>query len=407
MLSMDSPPPGLRPKPAITTGPACRLCGARLHRTLIDLGSIPLASGLDDRPYPLHVRMCDSCALVQIAENLPPELATTPARRTLACQTKAKHHAETMRRRLCLSTESLVIQIGNTDRNLLKPYQSAGIPVLGIAPAPNAGIPIEAATFSTGTAMEIAVRHGCADLVIADNVLPLVPDLFDFVAGLASILRPNGMAILQVPYLLSLVEATQFDAFSHDIYTYLTLRVLEHALRAVGLRLFDAERLPTDGGQLRVQACHTVGPHPARPGLKAVRLAERFAELDRRDFYSGFSERVSIRRTEIHDFLTTRRAAGRRVCAYGATPRGVTLLNCCGITTEEITCVADPDPARLGRVLPGSRIPIVSHEVLVTDPPDDIIILPWQNASEIALDVTPLRQRGTQLWTLIPRITRV
>jgi SAM-dependent methyltransferase len=419
MLSMRTAPRLVRSWTPPATEPPCRLCGGRLYRTLIDLGDLPLAnrtlapSGTDDPPYSLHVRMCDNCSLVQVADTAPPEALAAPRShpptRSAACLTRAAHHAETMRRRLRLGAESLVMEIGSRDGTLLHPFQAAGIPVLGIAPEPNAaiGIPAEIAFFNTETAMQIAVRHGCADLVIADNVLPYVPDLFDFAAGLASILRPNGIMILQVPHLLSLVQTLQFDAFRHDAYTYLSLRVLEHVLRSVGLRVFDAERLPDHGGLLRVHVCHAVGPHGARPGLKAVRHAERFAELDRRDFYSGFSGRVAVAQAEIRDFLQTRHAAGRRVAAYGAATRGITLLNCCGITTREIACVADPDPAMFGRLLPGSRIPIVPLETLLTQPPDDILILPWPVAAEIALELAPLRQLGTQLWTPLPRIARV
>jgi hypothetical protein len=402
-----------------TAEPGCRLCGARLHRTLIDLGDVPLvnrtnaANAANDPSYPLHIRMCDNCTLVQVADLAAPE-ATNPAEpcrpaRSTVYLNRARHDAETMRKRLRLGAESLVIEIGARDGTVLHPFQAAGVPILGIGPEPNAAtdVPTQIALFNTETAMEVAVRHGCADLVFANNVLPFVPDLFDFAAGVASILRPNGILSVQVPHLLSLVQTTQFDAFRHDAYSYLSLRVLEHVSRAVGLRVFDAERLPDHGGTLRVLACHVDGPHAARPGLKSVRQAEGFAELDRRDIYSGFSTRSAVAQSEFRDFLRNRRAAGRRVAAYGTAARGSMLLNCCGITTEEITCAADPDPTQQGRLLPGSRIPIVPLETLMNDPPDDLVILPWPDAAEIVPELTPLRQLGTQFWTPIPRIVRV
>jgi hypothetical protein len=419
MLSMDSAPSEGHSWPPAETAPACRLCGARLRCTLIDLGQRPLANrtiapdAADAPSYSLHVRICDNCALVQLADAPPPASAATPKphrpARLAACVIQARHHAETMRKRLCLSADSLVIEIGGRDGTLLRSFQATGIPVLAInhAPTPTIGLPTEIAPFNTETAMEVAVRRGCADLVIANGVLPYVPDLFDFAAGLACILRPNGMLSLQVPHLLSLVQTLQFDAFRHDAYTYLSLRVLEHVLRSVGLRVFDAERLPNHGGLLQVHACHVAGPHTARPGLKVVRQGESFAELDRRDFYSGFSARVALVRTEIRDFLRNRRAAGRRVAAYGAVARGSMLLNDCGITTQEIAFVADPDPASHGRLLPGSRIPIAPLEALVTEHPDDVVILPWPEAADIALELAPLRQHGIQFWTPIPRIARV
>jgi SAM-dependent methyltransferase len=418
MLSMDSASPEIRSWTPAKTAPACRLCGARLHRTLIDLGERPLANrtiapdAADDQPHSLHVRICDNCTLVQLANAAPPEAAAAPRphqpARSAACLIQARNYAETMRKRLRLGAGSLVIEIGCRDGTLLRPFQAAGIPVLGIDPAPNPApdIPIEIASFNTGTAMEVAVRRGCADLVVANDVLPYAPDLFDFAAGLACILRPNGVLTVQVPHLLALVQKLQFDAFRHDSYSYLSLRVLEHVLRSVGLRVFDAERLPDHGGSVRVHACHAVAPHSARFGLKAVRLAEA-GDRDQEDLYTGFAGRVAAAQDEIREFLRTRHAAGRRVAAYGVAARGSMLLNRCGITTAEIACVAGPDPAMHGRLLPGSRIPVVPVETLLADPPDDVIILPWPDAAEIALKLAPLRQRGTHLWTPLPRIVRV
>ncbi|MGD0102662.1 MAG: class I SAM-dependent methyltransferase [Rhodopila sp.] len=424
-MSTDTGPNAVRPWTPALNDPSCRLCGARLHRTLIDLGHVPLANRTiaadapDDPPYRLHARICDNCTLVQVADVAPPETVSAPrphlSPRSAACLNQTRRHGDILRKRLRLNADSLVIEIGCNDGTLLHHFQAAGIPVLGIEPASAAGvrsdnrigIPTEIGLFNTGTAMEIAVRHGCADLVVANDVLPHAPDLFDFAAGLASILRPNGILALQVPHLLSLVQKMQFDAFRHDSYTYLSLRVLEHVLRSVGLRVFDAECLPDHGGSLRVHACHVVGPYAARPGLKAVRLTEGFGELERQDFYAGFSDRVATARDEIREFLRTRRTAGRRVAAYGAATRGSTLLHCCGITTEEIDYVADPDPDKHGRLLPGSRIPIVPVETLMATRPDDVVILPWPHAAEIAIKLLPLRQRGTQLWTPVPRVSRV
>lgn len=396
--------------------PACRLCGTRLIRTLIDLGYVPLtnrtlvADAPDDALHRLHLRICDHCTLVQLADVTAPTTFIRPtphvSQRSAAGLRESKRHAEVMRKQLRLNDHSLVIEIGSRNGTLLPHFQAAGIPVLGVesAATDDHQVPTAVGLFNTETAMEIAVQHGCADLVIATNVLAHAPDLFDFAAGLCSILRPNGVLILQVPHLLSLVQKMQFDAFRHDCYTYLSLHVLEQVLRPVGLRVFDAERLPDHGGSLRIHACHAAGPHAARPGLKAVRLVEGFAA---RDVYAGFSDRVSMARDEIRDFLETRRIAGRRMVAYGAVTRGGTLLNCCGITTQQIAYVADPDPAKHGRLLAGSRIPIRPVETLMDDPPDDILILPWPNAAEIGLRLLPLRHRGTQLWTAVPKIMRL
>jgi SAM-dependent methyltransferase len=401
MLGTHTAPPLASLWPPTVVEPACRLCGARLQRTLIDLGSLPLANGTvaahaaRDRSYRLHVRICDDCTLAQIADAPPPGPSSLPA----GYRTRSVAYAGTMLNRLRLGAESLVIEVGSNDGTMLPPFQAAGVPVLRIEPA--------TAPFDIEAAMEVAVRRGRADFVVAHDVLQYVPDPFDFAAGLASILRPNGIVSVQVPHLLSIVQKAQFDAFRHDCLSYFSLGVLEHMLRSVGLRVFDAERPPDDGGSLRVHACHAVAPYSARHGLKAVRLAEGFAELDRRDFHAGFSERVALVQADIREFLRSKLATGRRVAAYGAVTRGTMLLSCCGITARDIGCVAAPDPARHGRLLPGSRIPIVPLETLIADPPDDLVILPWPDAGDIAVELTGLRQRGTLLWTLLPRIARV
>ncbi|MEA2737448.1 MAG: hypothetical protein QOH05_755 [Acetobacteraceae bacterium] len=424
MLSTYAAPPAVRLWSATLTEPACRLCGARLHRTLIDFGPMPLANRTlaadapSDPLYRLHARICDNCTLVQVEDVAAPERVAAPrpylSARSSTGQNQARRHAEVLRKRLRLDAGSLVIEVGSNDGSFLRHFQAAGIPVLGIEPALNAaaaateaGIPTEISLFDTETAMAIAVRHGRADLVVANNVLPRAPDLFDFAAGLACILRPNGVLTVQVPHLLSLLQKVQFDAFRHDAYTYLSLRVLEHVLRSVGLRVFDAERLPDHGGSLRVHACHATGHYQARPGLKAVRLVEGLGTQDRHDIAAGFSDRAALARVEIQEFLRTRQVAGRRVAAYGAATRGSTLLHACGLSRTEIACVADPDPAKHGRLMQGSRIPIVPVEALLADPPDDILILPWPRAPEIAQKLLPFRQHGTHLWTPLPQIMRV
>ena len=424
MLTAPADMQAARPELPAVPAPACRLCGARLHRSLIDLGCLPLANrtvagGSPDEPsYPLHARICDGCTLVQLSDVAPADIVATPttylSSRSTSCVGQAKRYAETIRKRLRLDHDSLVIEIGSNDGYLLRHFQAANIPVLGIEPAANAakvsvalGIPTEISRFSTETAMEIAVRRGRADFVVANNIMPHVPDLFDFAAGFASILRPNGVLSVQVPHLLSLLQRIQFDAFRHDVYTYLSLQVLERILRSVGLRVFEAERLPDHAGSLRVHACHAESPYADKPGLKLVRQAEASATVAQPDLYTGFSDRVSAARDDIVSFLQIRREAGRRVAAYGAAARGTTMLNVCQITPDLVACVADPDPAKHGHRLPGCLIPIVPLDALFASPPDDILILPWTNAAEVAAPLQPLRQMGAQLWTPVPRIARV
>ncbi len=401
--------------------PACRLCGDRLTRSMVDFGALPLACRTRARgeslpAHDLRVLICDSCLLVQVRDPVPGDALAGPRHRPdpAAGLDQDQRFATAARQRLGLGPASLVIEVGSGDGAALRPFQDAGVPVLGIEPAADVaatavaqGIPTEAGLFNAATAMGTAVRFGRADLVLVRNVLPAVPDLFDFAAGFAGILRPKGIVVFQFPHLLPIIQKIQFDAFRHDRYNYLSLVVLEHVLRSVGLRAFDAERLADHGGSLRVYACHPRGPHAVRPALKAARQAEGWAGLDRPAGYQGFAARMAAAREDVRDFMRIRRAAGRRVAGYGVSARGTMMLNVCGVRSDQMAWVADPDPWQCGRALPGCGIPIVSPETLSDDRPDDLVILPWPRAAEIAASLLPLRQKGTQFWTFSPAIKRV
>jgi C-methyltransferase C-terminal domain/Putative zinc binding domain/Methyltransferase domain len=392
--------PELPLRPALLANPTCRLCGARLHRTVLDLGRMALASGTRapgdrDTPHPLHIRVCDSCLLVQVQDPVAakPHAALPP---TGAAQDQARRLSQALCHRMGLGVTSLVVEIGCRGPRLAPFFAQAGIPVV-----------TETAAFNAASAMDLAVRAGRADVVLANDVLPLVPDLFDFAAGFTALLRPKGILVLQVPHLLPVVQKVQFDVFRHDRPSYLSLCVIEQLLRSVGLRVFDAERLPDHGGSLRVYACHPRAPHATRPALKAIRHAETGAGLDHADSYAGYARRVEAAVDDVRDFLANRRAAGRRVAALGLATRGTALLNAGGITAAEIAWVADPAGRTTRAVLPGCGIQVVGPEALLEDRPSDLLILPWTRAPDLAAGLLPLRQKGTQFWVMIPAIRRV
>ena len=404
------------------TAPTCRLCGEKLTRSLVDLGATPLANtyltpeqarrGVD-QCFRLHARVCDSCLLVQVDQTVPPDAIFSDyayfSSYSESWVEHARRYAVAMIDRFDLGRESLVIEVASNDGYLLRHFQAAGIPVLGIEPAENvaeaarqAGIPTTCLFFGAETAMEIATTHGCADLIVANNVLAHVPDLFGFVAGVAAALHPRGVVTFEFPHILNLLEQVQFDTIYHEHYSYLSLLVVERVLRSTGLRAFDVERLPTHGGSLRVYACHERGPHSMRPGLRKARMIEVRMGLDQPKTYDGFAPRVAAVQREFLAFVAERRADGRRVAAYGAAAKGNTFLNSCGITRQEIMWVADRNPNKQGKLLPGSHVPIVSPEQLLEAPPHDLIILPWNIAPEITSQLSSLRQSGTRFWTACP-----
>ncbi len=409
------------------SAPACRLCGAPLTRSFVDLGFTPLANAYvtaaqaargEDRAYPLHARVCDACLLVQVdAVALPAEIFADYAYFSSISSTwvaHAAHYAAQMTERFGLGPHSLVVEVASNDGYLLQHFQRKGIPSLGVEPAANVaacarakGIHTEMLFFATDTARVLARNYGRADLAVANNVLAHVPDIRAFVSGFTEILRPDGVLTFEFPHLLSLIEQTQFDTIYHEHFSYLSLLAVEQVLQHCGLRAFDVQALPTHGGSLRVFACHTGAPHSVQAGLREVHEQETRAGLHLPESYAAFAPKVARVQAAFRDFVRTARRSGRRLAAYGAAAKGNTLLNTCGVTAEDIACVADRSPAKQGKLLPGSHMPIVTPEALIAQRPDDVVVLPWNIADEIAAELKPLRERGTRFWVAVPRLREV
>ena len=406
------------------TLPACRLCAAPMQRDLVDLGATPLANcyvtreeaarGID-RPYPLRVMVCDRCLLVQVTETIPPDAIFAAdyayfSSYSASWVAHARRYAQAMIERFGLAANSLVAEVASNDGYLLQHFRVAGIPVLGIEPAANVaaaarriGVPTEEKFFGADTAAGLAAQYGRADLMAANNVLAHVPDLPGFVAGFAAMLAPEGVVTFEFPHLLRLLEQVQFDTIYHEHFSYLSLLVVDHVLNEAGLRVFDVESLPTHGGSLRVFACRQTAHHAPCPGLDAVRAQESAAGLHRPDAYDSFAPKVARIRDGFRAFVTTERTNGRRLAGYGAAAKGNTFLNVCGITADDLTCVADRNPAKQGKLLPGSHIPVVSPDELAATRPDDVVVLPWNIADEVAAELAPLAAAGTRLWVAVPQ----
>jgi hypothetical protein len=402
---------------------SCRLCGAALSRCLVDLGEMPLANGFltptqlaagADRHYRLRVMVCDRCLLVQVAETVSPETIFAAdyayfSSYAASWVAHAERYATAMIARYGLSADTLVAEVASNDGYLLQHFHAAGIPVLGIEPAAGVaaaarrrGVPTEAMFFGADTAAGLAARYGRARLIAANNVLAHVPDLPGFAAGFAILLHQDGVATFEFPHVLRLLAEVQFDTIYHEHFSYLSLLVVEHVLRDAGLRVFDVEPLPTHGGSLRVFACHAEAGHAPRPGLEAVRAQEAAAGLHRPESYDSFAPQVAAIRDRFRSFVAEQRRRGRRLAGYGAAAKGNTFLNHCGITARDLLCVADSNPAKQGHLLPGSHIPVVSPDALAAARPDDVVVLPWNIADEVAAVLRPLRAGGTRLWLAMP-----
>jgi SAM-dependent methyltransferase len=406
----------------VSEPPACRSCGAPLRQTFIDLGEQPLSNSFltpeqleagDDPRYSLHVRICSECLLVQADQVVPPEaIFTDYAYFSSYSQSWLDHAArftEAATERLGLGPSSLVVEIASNDGYLLRNFVAAGIPVLGIEPAANvaavalgAGIPTDVAFFGREHAQAIRDRGPGADLVVANNVLAHVPALNDFVAGLAALLKPEGVVSIEVPHLLRMLERVEFDTIYHEHLCYFSLLSSRDVLARGGLRVFDVEEFSTHGGSLRLWA--SLDARPETPAVERVLAAERAAGLDSLDGYGSFAPRVARLLEELRAFLREARDEGRRVAAYAAAAKGNTLLNSAGVTTDESAYVVDRSPHKQGLFLPGSHLPIFDPEHVRSDRPDYLLLLAWNLRDEIVEQMAYVREWGCRFVVPVPRL---
>jgi SAM-dependent methyltransferase len=401
----------------------CRFCHAPLKRSFVDLGLQPLANsyvpvakaGMAEPRYPLHAKLCESCLLVQVDHDVPAEAIFSDYAYFSSYATSwvehARRYAEAMTARFGLGPQSLVVEVASNDGYLLQHFKTAGIGVLGVEPAANVaavagqkGIPSEVAFFNRETAERLRAAGKTADLMAANNVMAHVPELNQFVAGFAVLLKPQGVLTVEFPHLLNLIEQVQFDTIYHEHYSYLSLLAAEKIFAAHGLRVFDVEELPTHGGSLRLYVCHAAAGHLDGIGLARVRKKEAVAGLDRATAYDDFAPRVATVRDELRGFLAAAKVDGRKVCAYGAAAKGNTLLNYCGVTAQDIVAVYDKNPHKQQHLLPGSQIPIRAPEAIAEDRPDYLLILPWNLKAEIAAEQAQIRGWNGHFVIAIPQL---
>ncbi|MGH7288920.1 MAG: methyltransferase domain-containing protein, partial [Myxococcota bacterium] len=394
----------------------CRFCGSSESRPFVDLGMSPLcesflsADGLDRMEpfYPLDVFVCSRCFLVQLEEYVPPqEIFGEYAYFSSYSDSWLAHAASYSRaviERMELGSQSFVVELASNDGYLLRNFVSRGIPCLGIEPAANvakaasqAGVPTLVDFFGRRCARELVARGKLADLIVGNNVLAQVPDLNDFVAGVALLLAPNGVVTLEFPHLLELIERNQFDTIYHEHFSYFSLLTTERILAAHGLELFDVEELPTHGGSLRVFARHAAAePRGVTAAVEALRKRESEARLDSLAGYEGYAQRVAETKRNLLAFLIDAKRSGRTVVGYGAPGKGNTLLNYCGIRTDFIDFTVDRNPYKQGRFLPGTHIPIHAPERIDEVRPDYILILPWNFKDEIIEQLAYTRAWGAE-----------
>lgn len=401
----------------------CRFCATPLRESFVDLGMSPLSNAYPEANnllapetfYPLHAFVCHACFLVQLHELQTPDAIFSDyayfSSFSDSWLAHSKAFAGEMTARLGLGASSRVVEIASNDGYLLQYFKQRGIAVLGVEPARNvaaqaiaAGIPTLVEFFGTAQARRMVEAGQRADLLVGNNVLAHVPDLNDFVAGLALVLAPDGVLSMEFPHLMRLIDGNQFDTIYHEHFSYLSLFTVERVFAHHGLRLFDVEELPTHGGSLRVIACRADARHVATGRVEALRARELVAGYDRIETYRDFAARVIDTKCALLEFLIGARRDGKRVVGYGAPAKGNTLLNFCGVRTDLLAYTVDRSPHKQGRLLPGTRIPILSPDEIARTKPDYVLILPWNLRDEITAQMAHVRSWGGKFVVPIPRV---
>jgi len=365
--------------------------------------------------YPLHVRLCDACLLVQLPAYVSGEHIFSDyayfSSYSDSWVAHAKRYAEAMIDRLGLASDGLVTEVASNDGYLLQHFKAEGIPVLGVEPAANVaeaararGIPTEVQFLGADTGRQIAQQYGRADLVAANNVFAHVPDIRSFAAGLRSLVKDDGMVTLEFPHLLRLIERWQYDTIYHEHFSYLSLLTSSRALATAGLRVVDVDELDTHGGSLRVYACPEENACEPTGQVKTVLAAEEAAGLHAVAGHEGFAPAVLKIKSDLLRFLLTAAEQGRSVAGYGAPGKGNTLLNHCGIRSDLLSYTVDRSPAKQGKFLPGTHIPIYAPERLAETKPDYILVLPWNLREEISRQLSYVGSWGAKLVFPIPEL---
>lgn len=402
----------------------CRGCQFPLVHGFLDLGFAPPSNAYltaedlvaPEKYFPLKLMVCDHCWLVQTLDYArASELFNADyAYFSSTSTTWLKHAADysaAITRRLGLNSGSLVVEVAANDGYLLKNFLQAGIPCLGIEPtastasaAEQIGIPVIREFFGANLASQLRAQGRSADLIAGNNVYAHVPDINDFTLGLATLLKSGGTVTLEFPHLMQLLRHSQFDTVYHEHFSYLSLYTAADIFRRAGLRIFDVEELPTHGGSLRVYGCLESDPRVATAAVGKLIAQEESEGLRKLATYLAFQPGADRIKDDLLEFLIDTRRAKASVCAYGAAAKGNTLLNYAGVKPDLLPFVCDAAPAKQGKYMPGSHIPILSPQAIAARRPDFIVILPWNLSDEVMEQLSFARSWGAQFVTAVPRL---
>ena len=402
----------------------CRHCAAPLDRVFLDLGFAPPSNAYltssdllhPEAHYPLKVMVCSECWLVQTADFAKAEslfnadyayFSSTSATWTA----HAAAYVTQITGQLGLDSDNFVLEIASNDGYLLRNFARLGIPCLGVEPTASTaavaeahGIPVLREFFTEKLGERIGTTYRRADLIIGNNVYAHVPDINDFTRGIKAALAPGGTVTLEFPHLMRLLDHTQFDTIYHEHFSYFSLYTATRIFETAGLRVFDVEALSTHGGSLRVYGCHETDPRRTKESVRLLTSAEAQRGLQSLYAYAGFQSKADRIKDDILLFLIEAKRTGKKVAAYGAAAKGNTLLNYAGIKPDLLPFVCDAAPAKQGKFLPGSHIPIKPPDALTAYLPDYVLILPWNIADEVKQQNALLTRYGTKFVTAVPQL---
>jgi hypothetical protein len=418
-LLLDPAVPEVRPATA-----GCRFCRAPLVETVVDLGMSPLCESFltleecnrMEAFYPLHLQVCGQCFLVQLQQYVTPEQIFREYAYFSSFSTSwvehARRYCEEMTVRQGLGPDHLVVELASNDGYLLQHFVALGVPVLGIEPARNVaraaearGVPTVTEFFGTAMARGLVAGGRQADLLVANNVLAQVPDLVDFVAGMALLLAPDGLATVEFPHLARLIDGNQFDTIYHEHFSYFSGLSAQRIFASQGLRLVDVERLGTHGGSLRFHLRHADRAGSPSPAVETLLREERAAGFDRLAGYRQFAPAVERVKRQLLRFLIDAKDSGASVVGYGAPGKGNTLLNYCGIRADLLAYTVDRNPYKHGRYLPGTHIPVFPPARIFETRPDYVLILPWNLRNEIVAQLGGITEWGGRFVVPVPEVT--
>lgn len=403
----------------------CRFCNNPVEEIFLDLGMSPLAnSNLKSSElnnvesfYPLCSYFCSNCYLVQLDEFEQPENIFSNYDYYSSFSETWNNHIESFVNsaisRFNLSQENQIIEIASNDGYLLKHFKKKNFPILGIEPATNiandaesSGIPTLNKFFGTQTAKELSSSGKKANILIAFNVLPHVPNLNDFVEGLKILLDSNGLLIIQFSaYLMNLIEQNEFDMIYHEHFSYFSLHTLQKIFSSFGLQIFDVEKVSVHGGSLRLFIKHeNNSDFILTTNVDKLLAAEKQFGLTDSSIYNKYSEQISIVKQNIWKFFISAKQENKKIVCYGAPAKGNTLLNFCGIGKDFIDYTVDKNPHKQNLFLPGTHIPIYSPEKIRSTKPDYVLILPWNLKDEIVKQMSFIRDWNGKFVVLIPEI---